>query len=100
MNTILEHLTGLNTMTDQVVAMDFLISLKTGVRNYAVAITEAATPELRQTLDRQMEDAIAMHERMTAYMMQKGWYHPYNPVEQIQLDLKNIQTALAIPSPS
>ncbi len=31
-------------------------------------------------------------------MMQRGLYHPYHISEQIQLDLKNIQTAMNIPS--
>lgn len=40
MNTIIEHLMGMNTMTDQVIAMDMLVTAKSGVRNYAMAITE------------------------------------------------------------
>ncbi|MED4607435.1 spore coat protein, partial [Paenibacillus validus] len=37
MNTILEHLTGMNTMTDQVIATDFLIAAKNSVITYALA---------------------------------------------------------------
>lgn len=96
MNPILEKLTGFNTMTDQVIAMDFLISAKTGVRNYAMAVTEAATPEIKTTLIKHLDEAIYTHEQIFAYMMEKGFYHPYNPEEQIKLDLKNIETALNI----
>ena len=45
MNPILEHMTGLHTLTDDVIAMDLLINAKSGVRNYAMAVTECATPK-------------------------------------------------------
>lgn len=48
MNQFIQGLMGMGGMTDQVIATDFLISVKSGVRNYAAAITEAATPELRE----------------------------------------------------
>ncbi|WP_424766926.1 spore coat protein [Paenibacillus sp. sgz302251] len=98
MNTILEHLTGLNTMTDQVIATDFLIAAKSGVRNYAMAVTESGTPEIKATLTAQLEEAIDMHEQIMLYMIDRGWYHPWNVNEQIQLDLQNIQTALNTPT--
>lgn len=96
MNPILEYLTGFKTMTDQVIAMDFLINAKSGVRNYAMAVTEAATPEIKATLTKHLEEAIFTHEQISAYMIEKGFYRPYNLDEQIQLDLKNIETALSI----
>ncbi|WCK56510.1 spore coat protein [Aneurinibacillus sp. Ricciae_BoGa-3] len=89
MNSFIQNLMGMEGMTDQVIAADFLITAKSGVRNYAIAITEAATPEVRETLRRQFEDAILTHERITAYMMENGLYHAYNINEQIQLDVKN-----------
>jgi similar to spore coat protein len=97
-NTILEHLTGMHSMTDQVLAMDLLIAAKSGVRNYAMAVTEVGTPEIKATLTRQLDEAIDMHEKITMYMMDKGLYHPWNVNEQVQLDLKNIQTALNLPT--
>lgn len=96
MNPIIENLTGMNTLTDQVIASDLLISAKSGVRNYAIALTEAATPEVRALLHAQLRDAIDFHEEISNFMMSKGWYHPYNPGEQIQLDLKKGQTALNV----
>lgn len=98
MNTILEQMTGMHTMTDQVIATDFLIAAKTGIINYALALTETATPEIKTVLHKQLEEAIATHEQITHYMMQKGYYHPYNVGEQIQLDIRNVETALNIPS--
>jgi similar to spore coat protein len=98
MNTILEHLTGMHSMTDQVLAMDLLIAAKSGIRNYAMAVTEVGTPEVKATLTRQLDEAINMHEMITMYMMDKGLYHPWNVNEQVQLDLNNIQTALNLPT--
>ncbi|MFP4975176.1 spore coat protein [Paenibacillus sp. CN-4] len=96
MNTILEHLLGVNTLTDDVIAMDFLMNAKSGVRNCAMAVTECATPEIKQILMKQLNEAIDSHEKITNYMMQRGLYHPYHVPEQVQLDLKNIQTAMSI----
>jgi similar to spore coat protein len=98
MNILLEHLTGMNEMTDQMIAMDFLITAKSGVRNYAMAVTESGTPEVKATLTKQLDETMDMHERITLYMMEKGLYHPWNVNEQVQLDLKNIQTALNLPA--
>ncbi|MFD2614922.1 spore coat protein [Paenibacillus gansuensis] len=98
MNPIIERLTGMNTLTDQVIAMDFLITAKSGVRNYAMAVTECATPEVKAILTKQLEEAIDTHEIISAYLVQKGLYHPHNVNEQIKLDLQNIETALNVPS--
>lgn len=98
MNSLLEYLTGLDTLTDQIVAMDYLNTVKSGVRNYAMAVTEAGTPEIKAVLTRHLEEAIDMHERIMAYMIERGWYHPWDEKEQFQFDLKNIETALQAPT--
>ncbi|USG67466.1 spore coat protein [Brevibacillus ruminantium] len=97
MNIFLEKLIGFDVMTDQVIAMDLLIAAKSGVRNYAMAVTEAGSPEIKATLTRHLEEAIDMHERISAFMIERGWYHPWNEKEQFQLDLQNIRTALEVP---
>ncbi|WML40958.1 spore coat protein [Neobacillus sp. OS1-2] len=94
MNQLLQNLMGMGGMTDQVIATDFLISAKAGVRNYAVAITETATPELKAALRAQLNDAIATHEKITAYMMAKGYYHPHHLGEQLKVDLTVSDTAM------
>jgi similar to spore coat protein len=98
MNPIVEHIVGLSTLTDEVIAMDFLLNAKSGVRNYAMAVTECATPEIKTILTKQLYEAITTHESIVGYMIQQDWYHPYNVNEQIQLDLQNMQTAINIPS--
>jgi len=96
MNQLIQNLMGMGGMTDQVIATDFLISAKAGVRNYAVAITETGTPELKAALRAQLNDAIATHERITNYMMAKGFYHPHNLKEQLEVDLTVADTALGL----
>jgi similar to spore coat protein len=98
MNRLVENLTGLNVMTDQVISLDLNMAAKTGIKMYAVAATESATPEVKSTLIRHLNESVDMQERITAYLMQRGFYHPYNMVEQIQLDRTNVQTALNLPS--
>jgi similar to spore coat protein len=93
MNQFLQNMAGMSGMTDQVIATDFLISAKSGVRNYAAAVTETATPELKAALREQLTDAIATHEAISAYMISKGYYHPHNLSEQLQVDLTAAQTA-------
>lgn len=96
MNALVENMTGMNTMTDQVIAMDFLIAAKTGVKNYAIALTEATTPEVRGILKKQLDQVISTHEQISAYMVKKGWYTPYDVKNQIQMDIQNGQTALQL----
>jgi similar to spore coat protein len=98
MNTIVENLTGLNRMTDQVIGMDMLMAAKTGVKMCAVACTESATSEVKTTLVRHLNETLDMHQKYTEYAMSRGFYHPYNFQEQIQLDRQNVQTALNLPS--
>ncbi|MCM3115808.1 spore coat protein [Neobacillus sp. MER 74] len=97
MNPIIETLTGMDGLSDQVVAMDLLISAKSGIRNYAMAATESGTPEIKEVLTRHLVEALDMHEQISAYMVEKGWYHAWDTNEQIRLDLSNIDTALNLP---
>jgi similar to spore coat protein len=96
MNALIEKLTGMNKMSDQVIATDFLVSAKSGVQNYAVAITETTSPQLRATLINQLNDMITTHEAIADYMMSKGYYHAYNLQDQYQVDMKVTDTALKL----
>jgi similar to spore coat protein len=87
---------GMGGMTDQVIATDFLISAKAGIRNYAVAITETGTPELKAALREHLNTAIATHEKITNYMIARGFYHPHDLTEQLQVDLTITDTALKL----
>lgn len=98
MNSIVEYLTGMNTLTDQVIAMDLLMASKTGIKMYAVAATESATPELKATFVKHLHEAIDTHAKVSDYMIRRGFYHAYDVSEQLQLDQKTVQTALNVPS--
>ena len=97
MNTIVENLTGMNVLTDQIIASDLLFTAKSGIKNYALALTETASPDVRTILRKHLDDAIETHEKITNYMINKGWYHAFNIDEQIRLDLNNAETALNLP---
>lgn len=94
MNGMMQNMAGMGAMTDQVVATDFLISAKTGVKNIALALTETSTPEVRDALKQYLNDAVDTHEQISKYMVDKGYYHPNNLSEQLGVDLKAAQTAL------
>ena len=96
MLTIIEKLTGMDKMTDQVIATDFLIAAKCGLKNYATAITETQSQQLREVLVKHLNDMITTHEAITDYMMNKGYYHAYDMHEQYHVDMKVTDTALSL----
>jgi len=87
---------GMPKMADASFAMDFLLTVKTGIRNYGFAITETANQELKAIIERQLMEAIDLHEELTNLMMEKGWLYPHNPGKQMELDIKSMDMALAI----
>ncbi|MCM3584391.1 spore coat protein [Mesobacillus maritimus] len=94
MNQLIQSLMGMGGLTDQVIATDFLISTKSSIKDYSAALTETATPELRAALREQLRAAIDTHEKMTNYMIEKGYYHPHSLSEQLNVDLTASDTAL------
>lgn len=68
--------------------------LKTAVRNYAIAITETATPQLRETFQKQLLGAIALHAKVFHYMHQRGYYPSYNLEQLLANDVKMANNAL------
>lgn len=97
MIAFIESLLGLDTITDQVIAMDMLVAAKAAIRNYAVAATESGTPEVKHVLTKHLHEAIDHHAKVTAYMIDRGFYLPYAMPAQIQLDQTTIKTALNLP---
>lgn len=93
---LLQNLAGMGDMTEQVIATDFSISAKAGVRNYAMAISETATPEVREVLRRHLDVAIDTHEKIFNYITKKGYYHANNPQEQLIVDTEAADTVLGI----
>ncbi|MFN2747205.1 MULTISPECIES: spore coat protein [Bacillus] len=97
MNEFIQNMTGMGAMTEQVIATDFLITAKTGVKNIATAITETSSPDVRETLKQYLNDAIETHEQITNYMISKGYYNPSNLPKQIQIDTQAAEVAKDLP---
>lgn len=87
---------GMSKTADASISLDFLLSIKNGIRNYSFAITEASTPELRKVLHKQMEQAIDLYGEAVDLMMSKGWLYPHDLGKQIELDLKAAEVAAGI----
>jgi len=85
------------TQKDAVFAGDLLGFAKTGVRNGAIAITETATPAVRDILEKHLRDWIDLHAQTFAYMHSRGLYPAYNPRQLIENDLRMAQRALQTP---
>ncbi|MFP7492192.1 spore coat protein [Terribacillus saccharophilus] len=75
-------------------AGDLLIFAKTSVRNYSIAITETATPALREVLRKQLQLAIDTHARIFDFMYRRGLYPAYNFERLLQNDIQNANRAL------
>ncbi|WP_071460207.1 spore coat protein [Bacillus massilinigeriensis] len=76
-------------------AGDILGAAKTSVRNYAIAITETATPALREVLKRHLNGAVDWHAMIFNYMYGKGLYPAYHLQALLENDVKNAQKALS-----
>ncbi|MCM3160309.1 spore coat protein [Metabacillus litoralis] len=77
-------------------AGDLLAFSKAAVRNYAVAITETATPELRSVLAKQLQSAINIHARIFYYMYERGFYPAYNLQKLLNNDINLAKKALSM----
>jgi similar to spore coat protein len=88
---------NVSRMTDQVIANDLLMASKSAVKDTASAITECATPEVRMALRKHLDNAIVQHEKVSQYMIDKGYYDPYDLQNQISIDLKNAEMSTSIP---
>lgn len=96
MNEMFEKLTGMVGLSDQIIATDLLNAAKAEIKMYALAITETHTPDVRKTFIDHLESAIENHQKITKYMITKGYYHPYNTDWQNDVDMKAVNTALGL----
>jgi spore coat protein CotF len=94
----LRNAEGMPKLVDATMALTFLLNAKSGVRNCAIALTEAITPEVRTTLRIQLDNALNLHEEISNMMINKGWFHPINLDKQFQMDMESSQTAVQIAS--
>lgn len=96
MANIIQNMAGMGNLTEQIIASDFLTASKAGIKMYAYALTEAATPNVRDILHKHLDVAIQTHEKITNYMISKRYYHPYDPQKQINADLQAIDNVMNI----
>ncbi|NLM21638.1 MAG: spore coat protein [Peptococcaceae bacterium] len=82
------------SLSDQTICGDLLTSAKMAVKSYATALTEATTPQVRDLLRRQLDDAISSQEKIFRFMEKKGWYKPFDINAQIQMDIQSSQKAI------
>lgn len=87
---------GMPQLADAALALDFLMSAKIGVRNYAAAIAETATPSVRAVLTRHLAAGLAMHHEIATLMRNKGWLHAHKLSEQFALDMTSADTVVKI----
>lgn len=94
----LENAEGMPALVDSTIALSFLNNSKSGIRTLAFALTETADPEARTAIRRMLDAAIDLHSEITAMMLIKGWFHPYQVKEQFALDKISSQAAVQIAS--
>lgn len=92
----IENADGMPGLIDSAVAMEFLLTVKTGIRNFAAALTEIADEEARSDIRAFLNDMISLHAELTELMIKKGWLHPYDLDEQFKVDNISAKTALQI----
>ncbi|WP_052343581.1 spore coat protein [Bacillus massiliigorillae] len=67
---------------------------KTAVKNYAAAITETATPVLREILIKHLKN---WHAKIFNYMYEKGLYPAYDLKKLLQNEVNTATKALEMP---
>jgi spore coat protein F len=77
-------------------AGELLNFAKAGVRNFAVVITETATPALRAVFVKQMQQAIQLHAAIFNYMYERSFYPSYNLDQLLTNDVNLAQKALSM----
>jgi spore coat protein CotF len=94
----IDNAIGMPGLADATLAMEFLLSVKTGIRSCAISLTEIADPEARRAIRGFLNDGIDLHEQLTDLLLAKGWLHPFEPETQFGLDNITAKTALRIAS--
>jgi spore coat protein CotF len=89
---------GMPKLVDASMSTAFLLNVKSGIRNSAIALTETASPEVRAVIRNQLDNGLNMHEELTNLMINRGWLNPVDLDRQFQMDLESSQTLSQIAS--
>jgi spore coat protein CotF len=90
----IDNADGMPGLVDSTIALEFLLSIKTGIRNSAIAITEIESPKARAAIRNMLNEAISLHGEVTDLMISKGWLLPYEVTDQFRIDQISARTAV------
>ena len=93
---IVQSLAGLGVLTEQVIASDLLLDDDDTICALSQALTEATTPAVRTALAQHLQTALTAQERITNYMLGKGYCNAVNPQEQLRLDMQAADQILTV----
>lgn len=91
--SITENLKRASKQRDELIATDLLVTAKSVVRAYAVAVTETASPEVRKVLVKQLNQAIEDHAEIAEYMIKNDMYMAYDIEKQLKHDKEKVEKA-------
>lgn len=94
MVNIIQDVAGVDFMTEKDIVMEMILTGKNVLNRYAIAIGETTTPQVRDTLKNHINQIIDTVGQITDYAVAKGYYHPFNTLEQFKDDLKEAYLAL------
>lgn len=81
---------------NQSAALEYLLTVKSAVRNTAVALTECTNADVRTLVRSQLFQALDMHAKVSDLMIRKGWFHPRNLGEQFGIDIQSAEMTVNI----
>ena len=76
MNEYVKSISGMDGMSDEAIAADFLLSVKSRIIYTSMALTETDREEKRKELEKQLARAVATYEEIKRYMKKKGYTYP------------------------
>ncbi|AYV69941.1 spore coat protein [Niallia circulans] len=92
----MDKLKATGKMSDELIATELLVSAKATVRTYAVALTETASPQVREILKKQLNEAIDNHAKIANYMIKNNMYYAYDVDKQLEHDKEKLDQSLEL----
>jgi spore coat protein CotF len=94
MANIIQDVAGVDFMTEKDIVTELLLTSKNALNRYASVLSEAVTPQVRETLKNHLNQIIDFQGQIAAYALNRGYLRPFDPEAQIKDDLKEAYTAL------
>ncbi|MEK4443029.1 MULTISPECIES: spore coat protein [Niallia] len=94
--SFMDKLKATGKMSDELIATELLVSAKATVRTYAVALTETASPQVREILKKQLNEAIDNHAKIANYMIKNEMYYAYDVDKQLEHDKEKLDQSLEL----